>query len=421
MKYLFWSLVISHWSFLMIFSQPEPGDVFREYMWYHKDGDAGGALRVGGKEGTTDWNTRIVGDYWVTDTIILPHDIDLDMAVKAEINVEKILCHDGTYGLGIRINNKDWIDIPESEYIRHPQSAYQHHIYPTVAIPLDYLKAGTGNSFIMRVNKHQEWDWPQNLIYGVHIRIYYDPHKKKHIQGRITSPRPGQVIGDSVMVTVGLQNTTDAVRQIDFIGNYEDVNYEGDGVYRQWHYHFFHGKIIHHLGTVMHKPYQLNWNTSWMPDQQSPIQIAARVTADDGIIYFTKAVSNLELVRKNISVELCKPYEIPQKWVTRSGEHHELIKITKDVTRAVAYQLLWSSWSPGYMNGIYINDHRVFDCEGPKYAYYFHRVTLDDTSVLKQGINIVKTGKTPLHEGQMVHGMEVNWPGIMVLIRYREE
>ena len=75
--------------------------------------------------------------------------------------------------------------------------------------------------------------------------------------------------------------------------------------------------------------------------------------------------------------------------------------------------------SSGY--GVYINDHRVFDCEGPKYAYYFHRVTLDDTSVLKQGINIVKTGKTPLHEGQMVHGMEVNWPGIMVLIRYREE
>jgi len=34
-------------------------------------------------------------------------------------------------------------------------------------------------------------------------------------------------------------------------------------------------------------------------------------------------------------------------------------------------------------------------------------------------VSIVKTGLTPEHNGQMVHGMEVNWPGIMVLIQYQ--
>ena len=37
------------------------------------------------------------------------------------------------------------------------------------------------------------------------------------------------------------------------------------------------------------------------------------------------------------------------------------------------------------------------------------------------GENVLKTGKTPKHNRKMVHGMEVNWPGVMVLIRYQRK
>ena len=80
----------------------------------------------------------------------------------------------------------------------------------------------------------------------------------------------------------------------------------------------------------------------------------------------------------------------------------------------------WVSWSPGYMNGIYINNTKVFDSEGPRYAYMAHRVALSNMGTLQSGENILKTGKTPLYDGKMVHGMEVNWPGIMVLVQYRK-
>ena len=72
------------------------------------------------------------------------------------------------------------------------------------------------------------------------------------------------------------------------------------------------------------------------------------------------------------------------------------------------------------MDGIYINSTKVFEKEGPKYQYYAHRVTIDDVGCFKQGLNVLKTAKTPKINGKMVHGMEVNWPGIMVLIQYRE-
>ena len=390
------------------YSQPAPGDVFREYMWTKEGGDAGGSLRVGGRVGYD-------GGF-----IPIEHDVDLEHATRAEVVIEKILCHDGTTGLAIQINDGDWIYIPEVTAIPVPQSTYQHHIYPTVRFPLSLLKQGTNNSFRMKVDAKHSWNWPQNLIYGVHFRIYYDPAAKRHPAGRITSPKSGETIGRSITLTVDANSPSGEIRRVDYVGLYEDVNFEGDGVYRQWHYHFFHGQIMHHLGSATSGPYDTRWDTSWVPDQKQPMHIAARIIDNTGMIYMTEAVSDLHLARPGLSVELCKPYDIPQQWVTRRGEREERFDVTGDLGKAVAAQLVWSSWSPGYMNGVYINNVKVFDNEGPRYQYYAHRVAIEDISCFKKGVNILKTGKTPKYDGKMVHGMEVNWPGIMVLIQYRD-
>jgi hypothetical protein len=87
--------------------------------------------------------------------------------------------------------------------------------------------------------------------------------------------------------------------------------------------------------------------------------------------------------------------------------------------KVIAAQLVWVSWSPGYMAGMLINDRKVFDHEGPHYAHFLHRVPLGDLAVLQPGENSLKTALTPKRDGKMVHGMEVNWPGVMVLIQYR--
>lgn len=390
-----------------VFSQPRAGDVFREYVWYKEGGDAGGSLRVGGRVG-------------YEGSITLDHDFDLEHAIKAELIVEKILCHDGTTGLAIQINGGDSIYLPEAPAIPAPQCDYQHHFYPTVRIPLSCLKPGRGNTFAMTVDAVHPWKWPQNLVYGVHFRIYYDPAKKPHPAGQITAPKSGDTLGTSVTLAAQADSPNGQIKQVDYIGLHDDVNFEGDGVYRQWHYHFFHGQITHHIGSATEAPYKVTWDTSWVPDQRQAMQIAARITDDSGMIYLTEAVDGLRLVRPGLSVELCKPYDIPKKWVTRTGEKEERFDVNGDLNKAVAAQLVWASWSPGYMDGVYINGVKVFDNEGPRYQYYAHRVPIKDTSCLKQGVNVLKTGKTPKVGGKMVHGMEVNWPGIMVLIQYRD-
>jgi hypothetical protein len=388
-----------------VFSQSGPGNVFREYVWYKEGGDAGGSLRVGGRFG-------------YEGPVTLDHDFDLEDATKAEVIVEKILCHDGTTGLAIRINDSDWIYLPEAANIPAPQCDYQHHIYPTVRIPLSCLKQGRNNEFRMKVDARHPWNWPQNLVYGVHFRIYYDPAKKPHPTGHIADLKSGDTLGKSVTLTAEASSPNGPIKQVDYIGLYEDVNFEGDGIYRQWHYHFFHGRIMHHIGSATDEPYKVTWDSAWVPDQKQTVQVAARIIDSSGMVYMTDAVGDLHLVRPGLSVELCKPYDIPRKWVTRNGEKQERFDVAGDLHKAAAAQLVWSSWSPGYMNGIYINGVKVFDHEGPRYAYFAHRVSLKDTSCLKPGVNILKTGKTPKINGEMVHGMEVNWPGIMVLIQY---
>ncbi|UCC99299.1 MAG: hypothetical protein JSW66_05315, partial [Phycisphaerales bacterium] len=178
---------------------------------------------------------------------------------------------------------------------------------------------------------------------------------------------------------------------------------------------------MHHIGSASQLPYELTWDTSWVPDQRQAMQIAARITDDTGMVYLTRAVGDLRLIRAGLSVELCKPYNVPKKWVTRRAEYQERFDVTGSLDKAVAAQLVWSSWSPGYMNGVHINRTKVFDSEGPKYDYHAHRVTVEDVSCFKRGVNVLRTGKTPKINGQMVHGMEVNWPGIMVLIQYRDD
>jgi len=400
-------------------ARPAPGEVFREYTWYAETGDAGQALRVGGKQGQYHPDRGSAHGY-VNAPVELPHEFDLQFATRAEVVIEKILCHDGTRGLALRVNDHDWIEVPECVHIPVPQWAYQHHTYPVVPIPLEQLKRGMGNTFQMRVAPEHPWNWPQSLINGVHFRIYYDAAKKAHATGRIVLAQAEDPASEIVTLSLDVHRLTGEVRHVDYVGHYEDVNFEGDGEYTQWHCHFSHGTLTNHIGSAMHAPWAVDWDTTWVPDQQQPIQVAARLVDESGLIFMTEPVEFI-LNRSAVSVELCKPYDIPRKWVTRSGEHTERFEVKGDPQQATALQLAWSSWSPGYMNGIYINDVQVFDTEGPTYQYFAHRVTIDEVSMLRRGTNTLKTGKTPLYDGKMVHGMEVNWPGIMVLVRYEDQ
>jgi hypothetical protein len=405
-------LLITSISFA-IAAQPVPGDLYREYAWYNASGDCNGALRVGG---SLDYQiTENADNLSLNGLIYPPFNVDLNEAIRAELVIEKMLCHGDTKGLRVSINGHDPVLIPEAEHIPLPQSAYAHHFNAVVPIDFSVLRQGSENSFLFEVDTAGHW-WPQNLVYGMILRVYYNSSAVK-ARGEITLPEEGAILG--AVNQIHYQPAPhEKPEKIDIVGYYEDADLEGDGLYKQWHYSYHKCEIYNHITTLSSSPYDVQWNTDWLPDQGGKMKLAAFVHRNDGYIYMTEALENLELQRCGISVELCKPYRRPKGWFTRNGAFEERFQVKGDLEKAVEAKMVFRTWSPGYFNGIYINDFIVLIKEGPKYDYYQHDVPVE-CYTLKPGENILKTGITPLYPEGMVHGVEVQWPGIMLLIKYK--
>ena len=399
-----------------LLAQPVPGDVFREYTWLPRMvAEQGKFLRVGGRLDYKTNEEHFPADEHRNGYIPLPENVDLEDALKAELLIEKLGSHEDTKNLRVSLNGNPALVFPAAKGIPDPESDYMVHHYPVVPIPLEQLKEGSGNSFRFDVDPVQRWNWPQNIIYGVILRIYYKPEKAefKPIVKRIFNG----VLDEKQKLELSKKNAS--IYKVDYIGHYEDVNWEGDGIYDQWHYHCFRGQVVHHIGSSNRYPFDVVWNTSWLPDQDD-IEVAARVTSNTGLIYFTEPLEGIKLER-NYSVELCKPYEQPQNWVTREDEFTAKFDMQTNPTQIGEAKAYWVSWSPCYSNGVFINGEKIYHREELCYEYRAHEVDITDPLILKQGANIIKTGKEPLHDGQMVHGMEVQWPGITVKVRTWKE
>lgn len=416
----FWRFALGLVSMLGVLSlsaQPQAGDVFREYVWIpDMVNDAGKFLRVGGNLDYAHSETHLDQDLHENGYLPISDSLDLEHATKAEVVLELVQSHVDTKGLAISMNEEPFIAVADLPFIPKPQSNYMLHAYPRADIPLDQLKAGYGNTFALRVDSVQKWKWPQNIFYGLIFRIYYEPSLKNTVEATLGGISEGESIFMKQPLSIQTK-TPEEIRTVDYLGLYEDINWEGDGVYRQWHGHFHRGKLTNHIGSSSEAPFSYNWNTSWLPDQYSPLSITAKVTEKTGLIHLTEAVGNLSLER-DFSVELVKPYHQPENWVTREDNFEAKLAIHGEVSQAEAYQLSWRSWSPCYARGVYLNGTEVFSQSPPCYDVKDHMIHREDVSLLLHGENTITTGKMPLVDGQMVHGMEVQYPGIMMKVKY---
>lgn len=401
----------------LVQAQPRPGDVFREYVWLpDMVSERGRFLRVGGRLDYQSAPQHFPPERHRDGHIPFGHDLDLTHAVRAEVVLERVQSHEDTKGLAVQINRHGWLPVPPPAGIPRPAADYMFHDYPVVPVPLAHLQPGAGNTFKLRVDAAQRWDWPQNLLYGVHLRIYYAP-EKTDLDARVAGVRSGDALMDEVVLTLATP-TPEAVARVEYVGLYRDVNWRGDGIYRQWQYHVHRGALRNHLGTATTPPFRVTWSTGWVPDQPEAIPVAARVTDRQGLVHMTPAIEGLWIDR-DYRVELARPYRQPTNWVTRADSLTAYVGVHGDPTVAEAVRLAWRSWSPCYARGVFVNGTQVFDREGPCYDYAEHVVEIDAPDFLRPGENTISTGQMPRVDGQMVHGMEVQWPGIMMKVRYR--
>lgn len=406
-----------------------PGDVFREYRWagpYHHHDNIQNANRPDNKLGyAQDFMIPIYDDSGSGKVIGYRNPInkiqidDLKNAIRAEVVLEAWGGHSGTTGKKMRINGNEWIPVetPDSVGGKYfPKEAFDHFFYPAIEVPLDQLRPGSNEfQFESGTQSVLRFGWGQWGVVGAVFRIYYDA-SQIHSTGTVVIGESDSADGENLTLTLEPGERASEIARVDFIGHYEDYDFDGDGIYREWHYHYTKSEIDGHAGSASEAPFTVQWNTHWIPDQDRPIRFLARVTNTDGVTWITPVSEPYKLQRSNFSVKLYKPFESPAGWRGRGNAlHSNKIMISDDLSNATEALLLVK-----YYNGL---DGGEIGVNGTPLNHKFRQVSAYATdqwpfppSYLAQGLN-----KPYTLARSADHGMALMWPGIGIKVRFELE
>ena len=414
-------------------AQWNPGEVYREFIWVTPEGGEA-FLRVGGRYGYQQTPGKFPDSLQRGDQLLLPAVTDLGDAVRAELVLEKVMSHEDSRDLRVEVNGHAPLTFPEPATIPEPQTEYMYHTDVRVEVPLGQLSAVQRNELRFTLDTTQRWGWPQNLLYAITLRVYYaastTPASQtfaapvRQAQGPPATAPPSVVSGADYLgeVVYLIAQTAFATQHVDYIMVGEDTDWSGRGVTNRKHWQTHRGKPLKTIGrsadTGDH--FTVRWDTRWVPDQ-SNFGLQCRALGPDGKYRVSEVLTNQNFAARPYRVALYAPEPAPRNWVTRSGEFSQVINVPDAVDDVLELQLNWVSWSPCYSNGLFLNGHLLWDRTDDCYVYATHSpvFTGHDTETLLRGENKIHTALTPLFRGKMVHGMEVQWPGVQLKVRRR--
>ena len=397
-------------------AQPAPGDVYREYTWHPNSGT--------GPSSTSKWE-RVTGPN-ATEAgaqAFLPNSVnhlqidDLQHAIRAELSLEVLNVHPGTVGHKVRMNGNAWLPIPFSPLVPGtsgsglPALEYHTMQYPVVPVSLSSIVNGN-NSFEFTASNGTSFAsrWPQWISYGVSLRVYYDESAKNHPTGQISSHSNGSKVGDNEVFRATTTSST-PIKQVDFVGKYSDFNWKGDGKDRQWQDQTLYSNVRNHIGSDTNAPYGVAWQNNWIPDQNQPMEVSARIVDNTGLTYITPAVTGLDLDR-TFSVEMIKPYDVPRKWGTRAGNTDTAkLDVNSNLADVTEAQITLATWNGHGADVIALNGHTVANSIGKNHDLSYDSINIP-VNQIQQGTNVFSTFSDTVH-----HGIDVQWPGPVLMLR----
>jgi hypothetical protein len=409
-----------------IFKQPAPGDVYREFAV---------AINLGGD----DWHVTNAQaavnypGYPASGAGPYPNPINhisidngaLAGATRAEAVLTVWGGHVGTTGKQISFNGHSFLNIPELQ-TASPGQCYMQQVNVGIDVPLSHLQEGD-NSFQGESGQQTcySFGWGQWGLYGILVRVYYNPGSVQHVSGSITSPSNGASFGDNPTVQASVSGSAD---RVDFLAYYDGYDTDGDGVWADYHhdYHMpkFGDMAIHnHVGTSFGGSWSVVWDNAWVPDQ-SGVKMIARIHGTNGIWYVTQPSSNLSIARSQSSVVMFKPYNVGEReWAhyqVDDGVHPDAVQVENvfvpskaDASSAVALVRTWhgvDGEDPNHYEKF--NDHD-FGIIGDTYFAKLDLLDVPVSSIIEGENSFVWYSPVQGH-----HGIEILWPGPALLVRY---
>ncbi|MPY86482.1 MAG: hypothetical protein GEU99_01000 [Luteitalea sp.] len=392
----------------------QPGEVYREFA-SHQGGDDWRVTNPNAEERARR--------HLPNPTLHLSID-SLEGAVRAEAVLDRWSGHIGTKQPRIRFNANAWLDVPPP--LAPPGDGDHERYYfqdnPIVAVPLKHLEAGE-NAFEGTTSHENPTGWGQWGLYSLILRVYYDPSTVPHPAGRIISPADGGTIGENPSIRLEASSPS-GVARVDVLAWYDGYDENGDGVWLDWHGGYFQplrgyaADLREHVGTVWRAPYELTWDTRWVPDQEPrAVKLIARIQDSRGTWAVTQPVIGLTLQRRGESVRLYRAADVPPRFGVRNHStqscripippEHDL----SQVVEAGLHVRTWHGWD-GHHKPFRLND-LVHPNDG-KNHHHDYDIHVIPSSALRTGDNVFTISSETEH-----HMLEVHWPGPALSVRFR--
>jgi hypothetical protein len=392
---------------------PQPGDVYREYA-LHNGRDA---WRV------TDPQAGAAGAKKFLPNPVLTLAIgDLAGAVRAEALLDRWGGHLKTTARRIRFNGRDWLTVPElaTTPAGQPPEMYYSQDNPVIDVPLDHLKEGD-NTIEGTCGTIEGYNWGQWGLYSLIVRVYYDPARRPHPAGRIVRPAAGDELAEHPAIEIAA-TSPNGVARVDVLAWFDGYDEDGDGIFQDWHQAYFQplrgaaAELREHAGTAWREPYQVRWNTHWVPDQKpGSVRLVARVQDAGGVWSVTPLIDRLSLVRPGVSVRMYRAADVPPRFGVRTGARRSCrMPLAADEPLASASEAVlalrtWHGWD-GHHEPLKLNDYEL-PIAGKNHHYDYDLLSVP-TAALRTGDNVLQIGSQTEH-----HMLEVLWPGPALLVR----
>lgn len=388
------------------FADPQPGDIFKEFF---------------GKRFSLYVRANVIDSVEISIPIA-----DLEYAIGAELAVIESHAHIGTSDRSFRVNDgcKQELfkpDTPGSAYCYH----YQTYGRMATRFPLQDLTKGENRiRFFKDRQICHDFNWSGwGSSGGCVIRVYYS-RQKEYPTGKITSPKKGDEIGDQLLIRAKAKSGNSSVTSVEFFARYYGYSYDGSGTFNNWHYFTnTEKKWQGHIGSVTSTPYQCTWDLLWIPDQPSPMQIAAKLTDANGVCYITPAVEHITLKRKHRSVKMYLSSDLPEKFQSRlSARHTCTIDLPEPQSRIDSVRLASIIWQ-GHLEGKYKSQIGLNGADLMVIENLENKVdrSVYFPSLLPISPSLLRPGSNEFYVLSDTHGhmSEVYWPGPAILISFR--
>lgn len=444
---------------------------------YPADQDATG---LGSKPGDVYWETIIFSrnnqDWRVTDNNAVHSEArknlpnatwlfqlpDLTHSIRAELTLDRTSEHLGTTQHRVRFNpgifltpeerkkelrpGQDntrwgrWIPVPHVAALPddgHPEN-HNTHDNITIEIPIDQLRPGlntmqrdgTTGEIAAIGGAHGQWGARAAVL-----RVYFDPLKTPHAQGKIVSPSAGAALKGFGEENIEVQQVGEReIQRVDVLAYYYNYDVDGDGIFLEYQeaYHQPHnGDIVtirEHVGTATFAPYVFSSLPAYALPEQEPgsVKLIARVQDREGFWSVTEEVKNLSLDQTSFFIRLYQADRLPRGRTvfknTKATSCTVTIPESPSLAAAESAVLHLRTWN-GMDADVYINSNIVGKPAGTQFGCTYRQFPVP-TEYLKAGANLVeyRSNGANLQNPSWAKNMSIlYWPGPGLTVRYRRD